>query len=73
MTENEHWVCLVPYWAVWPYETMLLPRRHVLRIEDLTSQERSGESNFFVFDGFNVGVLPPSLLQFLLASMLLCA
>ncbi|XP_063544983.1 probable galactose-1-phosphate uridylyltransferase [Cydia strobilella] len=24
---NEEWVVLVPYWAAWPYETMLLPRR----------------------------------------------
>lgn len=38
--QNEHWAWLVPYWAVWPYETMLLPKRHVLRIEDLTSAER---------------------------------
>jgi UDPglucose--hexose-1-phosphate uridylyltransferase len=26
---NEHAVSLVPYWAVWPYETLLLPRRAV--------------------------------------------
>ena len=38
--ENEHWVILVPYWAVWPFETMLLPRRHVLRLSDLTSDEK---------------------------------
>lgn len=25
--ENEHWAVLVPYWAVWPYETMLLPKK----------------------------------------------
>ena len=23
-------MCVVPYWAVWPYETMLLPKRHVI-------------------------------------------
>ncbi|KAL5004287.1 hypothetical protein ScPMuIL_017743 [Solemya velum] len=38
--ENDCWVWLVPYWAVWPYETMLLPRRHVLRLQDLTEEER---------------------------------
>ncbi|MGJ8642114.1 MAG: UDP-glucose--hexose-1-phosphate uridylyltransferase [Luteolibacter sp.] len=37
---NEHWVFLVPYWAVWPFETLLLPRRHVTRLEDLTNEER---------------------------------
>ena len=40
VAENAHWVCLVPFWAVWPYETMLLPRRHVLRLTDLTAAER---------------------------------
>ncbi len=37
---NDHWVFLVPYWAVWPFETLLLPRRHVTRLEDLTDGER---------------------------------
>jgi len=37
---NEHWLALVPFWAVWPYETLLLPRRHVLRLPDLTGVER---------------------------------
>ena len=39
--ENEHWVVLVPYWATWPYETLLLPRRHVLRLQELTDAERT--------------------------------
>lgn len=39
--ENEHWISLVPFWATWPFETMLLPKRHVLRIPDLTNAERS--------------------------------
>ncbi|KAK2702982.1 galactose-1-phosphate uridylyltransferase-like isoform X2 [Artemia franciscana] len=37
---NDSWVCLVPYWAIWPFETMLLPRRHILRLTDLTEDER---------------------------------
>ncbi len=24
--ENDHWTALVPYWAVWPYEAMVIPR-----------------------------------------------
>ncbi|KAL4232941.1 hypothetical protein ACF0H5_007629 [Mactra antiquata] len=39
--ENEDWVWLVPYWAVWPYETMLVPKTHILRIEDLTDSQRN--------------------------------
>jgi UDPglucose--hexose-1-phosphate uridylyltransferase len=39
--ENDHWLALVPYWAVWPFELMLLPhRRHVARLPDLTGEER---------------------------------
>jgi UDPglucose--hexose-1-phosphate uridylyltransferase len=38
--ENAHWVCLVPFWAVWPFEILLLPRRHVLRLTDLVEDER---------------------------------
>lgn len=42
MIEHEHWLVVVPYWAVWPYETMLLPKRHVLRLTDLTPDEQIG-------------------------------
>ena len=38
--ENDHWLGVVPYWAIWPFETLLLPRRHVLRMPDLTGDER---------------------------------
>jgi UDPglucose--hexose-1-phosphate uridylyltransferase len=38
--ENDHWVVLVPYWAVWPYELLLLPRRHVRQLTELTEGER---------------------------------
>ncbi len=41
VTNNEHWVVLVPYWAYWPFEIMILPRRHVLRLPDLTPDERN--------------------------------
>jgi len=40
VVENEHWVVLVPYWAIWPFETLLLPRRHVPRLPDLTQEQR---------------------------------
>lgn len=40
VVENEDWVALVPYWAVWPFETLLLPRNHALRLTDLSGRER---------------------------------
>jgi UDPglucose--hexose-1-phosphate uridylyltransferase len=39
---NEHCTALVPYWAVWPFETMVLLNRHVGALTDLTSAEMSG-------------------------------
>ncbi|XP_075438321.1 galactose-1-phosphate uridylyltransferase isoform X2 [Ascaphus truei] len=38
--DSEHWLVVVPYWASWPYQTLLLPRRHVIRLQDLSSSER---------------------------------
>ena len=37
---NNHWAAVVPFWAVWPYETLLLPRRHVPRLTGLMEEER---------------------------------
>jgi UDPglucose--hexose-1-phosphate uridylyltransferase len=33
-------LALVPFWAMWPFEVLLMPRRHILRLPDLTSGER---------------------------------
>lgn len=38
---NEGFVVLVPFWAVWPFETLLLPRRKVSTLSELTSAERT--------------------------------
>lgn len=40
VAHNEHWLVVVPYWAVWPYETMILPKqRHIPRMDQLTQAE----------------------------------
>jgi len=39
--ENDHWTVVVPFWAIWPFETMLLPKRHILQLPDLTGTERN--------------------------------
>ena len=36
---NEGFVALVPYWAVWPFETLVLSRRHISSIAELNDQE----------------------------------
>jgi UDPglucose--hexose-1-phosphate uridylyltransferase len=43
--ENEEFAALVPFWAVWPYETMILPKRHMSSILDLNASEVSGLSD----------------------------
>lgn len=40
VVENADWLAVVPYWANWPFETLLLPRRHILRLTDLTAAEQ---------------------------------
>ena len=38
--QEEHWTVLVPYWAVWPFETLLLPRRQIDHLDALTESEQ---------------------------------
>jgi UDPglucose--hexose-1-phosphate uridylyltransferase len=40
VVQNADWIVVVPWWAVWPFETLLLPRRQVLNLPDLTPAER---------------------------------
>ena len=40
VVENAEWLAVVPFWAVWPFEMLLLPRRRVSRLTDLTLDER---------------------------------
>lgn len=42
IVENEHFVALVPYWAVWPFEALVLPRRRAARLTDLDPAARDG-------------------------------
>lgn len=37
--ENEHFVVLVPFWATWPFETMIVSKRHFGNLVGLTSKE----------------------------------
>ena len=40
VVETDHWVALVPYWAGWPFETMLLPKAHIRRMSELNDEQR---------------------------------
>jgi UDPglucose--hexose-1-phosphate uridylyltransferase len=37
--ENDRFIALVPFWAVWPFETMVLPKRHIATLPELTKPE----------------------------------
>ncbi|GLS83862.1 UDP-glucose--hexose-1-phosphate uridylyltransferase [Paraferrimonas haliotis] len=38
VVSNADWIALVPYWAAWPFETLLLPKQHVARLSQLNSE-----------------------------------
>ena len=38
--ENDGFAVLVPFWAVWPYEIMILPKRHMSSIDEMTEKEK---------------------------------
>jgi UDPglucose--hexose-1-phosphate uridylyltransferase len=40
--ENRHFVALVPFWAAWPFETLVVGRRRVQSLEQLEGDERDG-------------------------------
>ena len=39
VVETEHWLAVVPYWAVWPFETLLMPKTHIKRLTDLSAEQ----------------------------------
>ena len=41
IVENDHWLAIVPFWASWPFEILLLPRFAVAQMPDLDPAARS--------------------------------
>lgn len=37
--QNEHFAALVPFWATWPFETMIIPKRAMQSITQMTAEE----------------------------------
>ncbi len=40
VTENAHWAVVVPYWAAWPFETLLLPKTNVQHLYEMGNEQR---------------------------------
>lgn len=41
VASNEHFVALVPFWAVWPFELLLISQRHLGSLTELRTEEKS--------------------------------
>jgi UDPglucose--hexose-1-phosphate uridylyltransferase len=39
---NQHFSVIVPFGAVWPFETIVIPRRHIASLPELSTDERHG-------------------------------
>ena len=42
VVENDTWICVVPFWAVWPFETMVLPKSHADAVTRLSEEQQLG-------------------------------
>jgi UDPglucose--hexose-1-phosphate uridylyltransferase len=40
VVQTAHWLAIVPFWATWPFETLLLPRFPVQRLPQLSAPQR---------------------------------
>ncbi|MGH2464067.1 MAG: galactose-1-phosphate uridylyltransferase, partial [Candidatus Limnocylindrales bacterium] len=40
VVENDGWLVVVPFWAVWPFETLIIPKQPVERLPDLDGSSR---------------------------------
>ncbi|KAF9983699.1 hypothetical protein BGZ75_004841 [Mortierella antarctica] len=43
--ENTSFVCVVPFWATWPFETMVLPKQHLARLSDMDATQKDDLAN----------------------------
>jgi UDPglucose--hexose-1-phosphate uridylyltransferase len=44
VTETDDWLAVVPFWAAWPFETLVVPKRPAARLSDLDAAGRDGLS-----------------------------
>lgn len=40
LIDNAHFVVLVPFWAAWPFETLIISKRHIRNISEFTEEEK---------------------------------
>ncbi len=42
VVENDHFAVVVPFWAFWPFETLVISKRPFARLTDMTEDEKVG-------------------------------
>ena len=47
LVENDHFVALVPFWAIWPYEAMILSKRAVSDLTALSEDEKASMADCY--------------------------
>jgi len=47
IAENKHFIALVPFWATWPFETMIVPKRPAPKLSALTVEEVSAFAEMY--------------------------
>ena len=40
--ESEDWLVVIPFWAIWPFETLVIPKRPAARLDELDGVARQG-------------------------------
>ncbi len=45
--QNDHFVALVPFWATWPFETVIISRRHFSKITDMDDAEKTALADMY--------------------------
>ena len=44
LVSDDEWLIVVPFWAAWPFETLIIPRRPVARLPELDERQRGALS-----------------------------
>jgi UDPglucose--hexose-1-phosphate uridylyltransferase len=48
VVENDDWLAVVPFWASWPYETLLIARAAARRLPELDDRRRDSLSDILI-------------------------
>ncbi|MFC2136770.1 UDP-glucose--hexose-1-phosphate uridylyltransferase [Bacteroidota bacterium] len=47
LIENDYFVALIPFWAIWPFESMIISKRKVQNIKELNEKEKTNFADMY--------------------------